>query len=651
MKKTLSILSLMLLGCALYAGPVTPEKALQVARRVFASASATKATDASSLKIVWDGEFEPATKAAQDPDFYVVSRSGGGFVMVAGNDNVQPVLAFSFENDFPVEGMPDHVRSWMQQYKDYVRSVASATPEVQEQWESFEETKANTAKPYEGVTDEFMNSRTNLWNQTNPANFYCPDVNGQTQTSVCGCVALAVAEIMAWFGTQNSPSFTGTVPSYSYESKNGVTVTVPEHPLYSDGYHWGALKALAATSPFDFYNQVIGFDSATTNEEAYALLFYGANKNNPVKGKPNVLTPLGEQIGHLAYDIGTLLRAMYNSVDEEQGFDGTGAITAYIPERVAPVMGYNKNARFLSKDDYPGGQWEIMMKKEVSERPVLYTGSGNGGHAYVADGYATYQGTLCFHFNMGWGGSYNGYYNLIHQDDFYYGHSAIFDFYPSAESVALPQMGYIRFNNTVGGMEYLSGYNTKTLSVKLRNFFNIGSGPFTGDMYFVLESVTGEHRSSMVFLNRSTPLEASYGWGWTNKENGPYNVNVPAAVLGDRIVAYYKESGKEEMLPFAFDLYTSGLTALPVFPAAAIQKASSYHVNDTFVFAITNNSYRHLYSSWKVTAPDGSYEVYDLDDYCCPLTSAGEYKIEATIYDPSNSTVELEKLVTYITVE
>lgn len=647
MKKILSILSMMLLGGALYAGPVTPEKALQVAQRVFASASATKATDASSLKIVWNGEFEPATKAAQDPDFYVVSRSGGGFVMVAGNDNVQPVLAFSFENDFPVEGMPDHVRSWMQQYKDYIRSVASATPEVQEQWESFEETKANTAKPYEGVTDEFLLSRTNLWNQTNPANFYCPDVDGQSRTSVCGCVALAVAEIMAWFGTQNSSSFEGTVPGYSYMSDNKITVTVPEHNLYSGEYDWASIKALAANNRNDFYNQVKGYDSVTTEEAWYGYLQYGANKNNPITGKPNGLTSLGEQIGHLAYDIGTLMRAEYNSVDDEQGFDGTGAITVYIPERVAPVMGYNKNARYLSKDDYPGGQWEIMMKEEVSKRPVLYTGSGNGGHAYVADGYATYQGKLCFHFNMGWGGSYNGYYNLIHQYYFYTDHCAIFDFYPSAKSVALPEMGYTIIDHQVGGMFYSSGYNTKTLHFDLHNVVNTGRGQFTGDLYFVLESVSGVRRSSMLFDNL-TNLDSGHGW----KEMDPYVVNVPSAVLGDRIVAYYKESGKEEMLPFAYDLYTSGLTALPVFPAAAIQKASSYHVNDTFVFAITNNSYRHLYSSWKVTAPDGSYEVYDhLDDYYCPLTSAGEYKIEATIYDPSNSKVELEKLVTYITVE
>ena len=90
MKKTFAIAILFLLGTALHAGPVTPERALRVAEHVFSSASATKSVDASSLKIVWDGEFEPATKAAQDPALYVITRPEGGFVMVAGNDNVRP---------------------------------------------------------------------------------------------------------------------------------------------------------------------------------------------------------------------------------------------------------------------------------------------------------------------------------------------------------------------------------------------------------------------------------------------------------------------------------------------------------------------------------------------------------------------------------
>ncbi|MBO7069828.1 MAG: Spi family protease inhibitor, partial [Bacteroidales bacterium] len=142
MKKIVLIVSMSLLGIALYAAPVTPEKALQVASRVFASGPATKAADASSLQIVWDGEYEPATKAAQDPAFYVVSRPGGGFVIVSGDDNMQPVLAFSFENEFKVEGMPANVRWWMEELKGYARSAVSPTPEILEAWDAFAETKA-----------------------------------------------------------------------------------------------------------------------------------------------------------------------------------------------------------------------------------------------------------------------------------------------------------------------------------------------------------------------------------------------------------------------------------------------------------------------------------------------------------------------------
>lgn len=649
MKKILSILSMMLLGGALYAGPVTPEKALQVAQRVFEAAPATKATDPSALQIVWDGEFEPATKAAQDPDFYVVSRSGGGFVMVAGNDNVQPVLAFSFENDFKVEGMPDNVRWWMQQYKDYVRSVGSATPQVRAQWERYEETKA-TASPYdeEGIKDEFLGSRTNLWNQTNPANYYCPDVEGQTETSVCGCVPLAVAEVMAWFGTANIAKASGTVPEYTYystpkEGENKVFVTVPSHELGTE-YDWAGMKTLASSDPNIFYNQVNGFNWS----QPYSYLYYGAGKNNPSTNSINTLTDVGYSVAHLAYDIGTLLGADYNDGDHT----GTGAAPAYIPIKVGPVMGYNKNARVLSKDDYPNGLWKKMMQDEVTKHPVLYSGIGDsGGHAYVADGYATYEGELCFHFNMGWGGRFNGYYSLIAQDDYYYGLCALFDFYPAPESVAVPEIGYSSYYNKdgiskIGGMYYSSGYNTSTLTFNLNGFFNVGRAPFTGELYLVLDSSSGENRKSF-FLWDYVNLQPSTGWA----ESGPHNLDVSSAVLGDQVVAYYKESGKEEMLPFTHMPYTSALTALPVFPAAAIKKADKYHVNDFFEFAITNNSYVHQNSTWKVTAPDGGSKVYDLDDYHVLLTSAGEYKIEATVFDPSDPAVEIETLVTYITVE
>lgn len=635
MKKTFSIVSMMLLGCALYAGPVTPEKALQVARSVFASAPGTKAAGESELKIVWDGEFEPATKAAQDPAFYVVSRPEGGFVMVSGNDNVQPVLAFSFDNDFVVEGMPDNVRWWMQQYKDHVRSSVSATPAIREQWEKFEGTKADAVAPItEGVTNEYKASRTNEWNQTNPANYYCPDVDGQTQTSVCGCVALATAEIMAWFGTSNPALLSYTIPGYNYTSENSksVNVELPDGHALTTSHNWTALKALESKT--DFYNQVVDFNTVTSNEEFWGKLYYGASKENPVTHEINELTDLGKDLAHLTYDIGTLLQAKYN----ENAYNGTGAVTAKVISAVGPVFHYNNGARFVAKDSYTNGQWELLMKEQIYDHPIIYTGPG---HAYAADGYGTYNNKLYFHFNMGWGGDDNGYYTLDIQEALDNPHYAIIDFYPNPSHYqAQPVIGFTQVSGNKGGFDYVSGYYTNSLTFNLNYSENMGSADFAGEFAIFVVNAAGTRGGSPVAIanvENEDPLPA--GSYYPGKSFN--NVDVSAS-FGDQLVAYYKETGKETYTPFIFAPFDVILPALPVFPAAAIKKKASYSVGDYFIFELTNHSYTYENSTWKITAPDGTTTQYNMDDYRVQLTAAGDYKISCT--------TDEETVVTYITV-
>ena len=78
MKRILSILLFILCSMSLQAAPVSPGRALDVAKKIFAAQPATKA-GGGALRIVWDGE-DVATKAAVQPAFYVVARDGGGFV-------------------------------------------------------------------------------------------------------------------------------------------------------------------------------------------------------------------------------------------------------------------------------------------------------------------------------------------------------------------------------------------------------------------------------------------------------------------------------------------------------------------------------------------------------------------------------------------
>lgn len=55
--------------------------------------------------------------------------------------------------------------------------------------------------------------------------------------------------------------------------------------------------------------------------------------------------------------------------------------------------------------------WDSLLVAHLDRKmPLYYAGwsvPNVNGHAFVCDGY---QGTGYYHFNFGWGGSYNGYY-------------------------------------------------------------------------------------------------------------------------------------------------------------------------------------------------------------------------------------------------
>lgn len=630
MKKVIILTILALASTMAYAGPVSKEKALRVASKVFAAEPATKATAGSDkLTVVWDGEFEK-TKGATDPAFYVITREKGGFVIVAGNDNVQPVLGFSFENPFKVEDMPDNVRWWMEQIKAHSRSARYSTPEIGAMWARFEDTKAS-ASPISGTfTGEYLGSRTNEWNQTNPANYYCPDVAGQSYTAVCGCVPLAVAEIMSWFGTANISSASGTVPSYSYTSDNHASVTIPAHEL-GTVYDWANLKALTTRNAFlQQINQYTG--AFYSYEEMYQVLYTGAAKGHVT------LTPLGEKLAHLVYDIGTLLQAKYN---DGVNYSGTGSVTQSIPALVGPVMGYNNTARFVSKDGYTDKQWTEMLKAQIFQHPIIYDGGSsdtNSAHAYVADGYAEYAGDTVLHINLGWGGHNNGYYYTDIQNIFDVEHGALFDFYPNlAASTPIPVMGYS--NQSGGGMQYTSGYNTGTLNFTLLNIRNTGNASFSGDLYAGIQEASGE--VSFVTPPLMSTTDLGTGWGWNAISR---SVSSATPALGQQISMYYKESGKDTYYPFSYEpKKVNGFIALPIFPAAFIKTKASYSVGDYFVFQLTNHSYQYDAATWTVTDPGGTSTDYTMDDYRVELSTKGEYKITVSI--PGQ-----EKVTTFITV-
>ena len=64
--------------------------------------------------------FAPArcVSPAEWSELYVFTPlEGVGFVVVAADDVVRPVLAYSFRNRFPVDAMPEHVSAWIDGYR------------------------------------------------------------------------------------------------------------------------------------------------------------------------------------------------------------------------------------------------------------------------------------------------------------------------------------------------------------------------------------------------------------------------------------------------------------------------------------------------------------------------------------------------------
>lgn len=112
---------------------------------------------------------------------YVVSRSEGGYMVLAADDVAPALLGYSDEGTFNPADIPPAMQGWLDQYSAQIGLAAERGGMVLG-------APANPALP-----DVAPITRTR-WNQDAPYNNYCPTVNGQE--TYTGCVATAMAQVM-----------------------------------------------------------------------------------------------------------------------------------------------------------------------------------------------------------------------------------------------------------------------------------------------------------------------------------------------------------------------------------------------------------------------------------------------------------------------
>jgi hypothetical protein len=134
---------------------------------------------------------------------------------------------------------------------------------------------------------------------------------------------------------------------------------------------------------------------------------------------PNQLTSASTSTQRSA--VATLMYHCGVSVDMNYGVASEGGSSAYVISSASAVthcteyalktyFGYKSTLQGIKKANYTNTNWINILKTELNAgRPMVYAGFGDGGHCFVCDGY---DNNNFFHFNWGWGGSYDGYFTL-----------------------------------------------------------------------------------------------------------------------------------------------------------------------------------------------------------------------------------------------
>lgn len=154
-----------------------------------------------------------ATTASRSDAYYVFNNDAGGFVIIAGDDAVTPVLGYTSTGSFDAENLPDGLKDLL---KSYERQIAALGDNY---------VANQTATRAAFIGEKLL--KTAEWNQYAPFNKYTPN------NYVTGCVATAGAIVMKHHGYPAK----GT-GSHSY-TWNGKTLTAN----FEHDYDWASMPA------------------------------------------------------------------------------------------------------------------------------------------------------------------------------------------------------------------------------------------------------------------------------------------------------------------------------------------------------------------------------------------------------------------------
>ena len=372
MKKYLMSLLALVLGIGMVqAHPVSVSQAKYVGQQ-FVQANFQQSRQMDDLTLVYTG-----TSTRGEACFYVFNVGNGGFVMVSADDFYRPIIGYSDEHNFDTNINPELGYMLDKLIASRTgRLTGKATPKIAAEWQSVMNSGRLISR--NGGREKFYLVQTK-WDQGSPYNYYCPQAAGGPGGRVyAGCVATAMSQVMKFW---NHPLQGTGSHTYNY---------------YVPGTGSGPWSANFGQTTYDWDNMPNQISNSSPQEqiEAVATLIY-----------------------HCAV-----------SVDMMWAIDGSGAYSGDVPQRISQYFGYTNQAVLRNRDSYSYDNWAQMLKESFDMGwPLYYSGqSPEGGHAFVCDGY---DDDGLFHYNWGWSGSGDDYYDFD-QIDYNSSDGAIFNYVP-----------------------------------------------------------------------------------------------------------------------------------------------------------------------------------------------------------------------------
>ena len=357
MKKLRLVLLLCIFYVTVSAQNINKETAIKVAENFLSKNSQnikTKTSNYNFEEIEFTSSNQKQIILKYKKAFYILnSKNSKSYVIVSASKKVSPILAYSFNNNFSSKEMPPALKEWLQRYESQINKIKNSktfvSDKIKTAWGKYDVENFVSAKGNQ--TKAVSNLLTTTWNQGRYYNADCPECSsgGSGGRVWAGCVATAYAQVMK---------------HYSY-------------PATGEGEH-------------SYTHSVYGYQYADFGNTTYDW-----------SSMPSSISSDNNDIAQLLYHCGVAVNMNYSP-------SGSGASGGSARNSMVNYFKYSSNSLYTSKGNYTEENWKKLLRREIDlGRPMYYVGRGSGGHAFNCDGYDDSEG---FHFNWGWGGSYNGYF-------------------------------------------------------------------------------------------------------------------------------------------------------------------------------------------------------------------------------------------------